>query len=173
MTAHNHYCKSCAEARKGAPVPYDQLDPEMVDVVRAINTIPGIRTLDSCFGHPGSGDPHKSHQAHAYVGLAPTGGSKENLIHFWRDFFDVNYGKLDMPTGWVQFNLVWYPFDPDPVQLIRLNIDCEHDPFIDPRGAQEKKEAFLFLQKFIAEYNQTHAYLMEQQDGAAASAEAH
>lgn len=57
----SEFCKSCADARAGAPVPYDDLDPEMVGLVRAINTIPGMRTLDSCFGHPGSGDEHLSH----------------------------------------------------------------------------------------------------------------
>jgi hypothetical protein len=68
-----HYCESCDAAIKGAPVPYQNLDPEMVDLVRALNTVPGMRTLDSCFGHPGSGDPNKEHHSHAYVGMTYTG----------------------------------------------------------------------------------------------------
>ena len=173
MTAHNHYCKSCADARRGAPIPYQDLDPEMMDLVKALNTVPGIRTLDSCFGHSGSGDPTKAHQSNVYVGLAPTlGEDSARLQHFWSDFFDVNYGKLDMPTGWVQYSIIFYPYDPD--VLIRLNIDVEHDPAIDPRGAQEKKEAMMYLQKFIQEYNETHTDLLpnvEHQDGIAAQAQ--
>src|SRR5579863_8799149 len=106
MTAHNHYCKSCANARKGAPVPYEDLDPEMVDIVKALNTIPGMRTLDSCFGHSGSGDTKKAHQSNVYIGLAPAlGEGVHRLQHFWGAFFESNYGKLDMPTGYVQFSL--------------------------------------------------------------------
>lgn len=153
---HNQHCKSCAAARNGAPVPYDDLDPEMVDVVKAINTIPGIRTLDSCFGHAGSGDPNKSHQDYAYVGMAITNHDK--FMHFWNTFFDVAYGKL-IPKGspgYVQFSVVVYPFDPDSQKLIRLMVDVEHDPAIDPRGAQEKKSAFTMLQSFITEYLALH-----------------
>lgn len=164
MSAHGHYCKSCADARAGAPVPYKDLDPEMVDVVKAINTIPGIRTLDSCFGHSGSGDPKKAHQANVYVGMTHTGESLELLQHFWGDFFEHNYGKLQMPTGVVQFSVVYYPFDPEPDFLIRLNIDVEHDPAIDARGAQEKKEALLYLQNFIQRYNETHKHLASHKE---------
>ncbi len=170
MSAHNHFCKSCADARKGAPVPYEDLDPEMVDVVKALNTVPGMRTLDSCFGHSGSGDPKKAHQSNVYVGLARAiGEDLHRLRHFWNDFFDTNYGKLEMPTGWVQFSLVVYPFDPDPEQLIRLNIEVEHDPAIDPRGAQEKKEALLYLQTFIQRYNETHKDFNFEQEHSSAS----
>jgi hypothetical protein len=161
MTAQNHYCKSCADARRGAPVPYDDLDPEMVDLVKALNTVPGMRTLDSCFGHPLSTAPNRSHQGHAFVGLAYTGHDHKLLQHFWQDFFDVNYGKLEMQTGFVQFSIIYYPYDPNPDYLIRLIVETEHNPAVDPRGDQEKKEAFLYLQKFIAQYAETHQQFFE------------
>jgi hypothetical protein len=158
--AHYHYCESCAAARAGAPVPYDQLDPEVVDLVKALNSVPGMRTLQSCFGHTGSGDPKKAHQDYVFVDLART--DKLLFSHFWRDFFDANYGKPEMSTGYVQFSVVYYPFDPDPNYLIRLMIEVEHDPSIDPRGNQEKKEAMQHLQNFIAKYLETHQEFFEQ-----------
>jgi hypothetical protein len=151
----SHFCKSCEDARKGAPVPYDKLDPEMVDLVRDLNTVKGMRTLDSCFGHPGSGDPHKAHQSHAYVGITPTdehdGGS---FNAFWQEFFRDHYGKLEMPDGYIQYTVVNYLYQPD--RLVRLHIDCQHDPSIDGRGIQEKKDAIKYLRLFIADYNKKH-----------------
>ena len=32
-------------------IPYDEFDPEVVELCRAINDLPGVRTTESCCGH--------------------------------------------------------------------------------------------------------------------------
>lgn len=34
------------------PTPYDELDPNITDLVRILNSFPGIETVGSCGGHP-------------------------------------------------------------------------------------------------------------------------
>lgn len=152
--SEGHFCKSCDDARKGAPVPYDKLDPEMVDIVRALNTVDGIRTLDSCFGHTGSGDPNKGHQTHAYVGMTLSENSGDKFARFWGSFFSHFSGKFEASDGFIQFTVVEYLFEP--YALMRLHVECQHDPSIDPRGGREKKEAFKILEAYIRSYNAEH-----------------
>lgn len=149
-----HFCKSCEDSRKGAPVPYDKLDPEMVDLVKALNSVDGMRTLDSCFGHSGSGNPRKAHQDHAYVGITPSDEDGQKFNAFWVEFFKDHYGKMEVSDGYIQFTVVNYLYQPD--RLVRLHMDCEHDPAIDPRGIQEKKDAISYLQHYVDNYNKKH-----------------
>jgi hypothetical protein len=37
--------------RRGGEIPYDELDPPIVELVRVLNELPGIETLGSCAGH--------------------------------------------------------------------------------------------------------------------------
>ena len=154
MTAQVHYCKSCAEARAGKPVPYQDLDPEMIELVRDLNSIPGFRTVDSCYGHPST---DHNFQSFSYVGfeIKHDGHDFELFRSFWEIFFDQYYGKIGMPTGYVQFSIVYYPFDPG--GLVRLHIEVEHNAAINPKGDQEKKEAIQFLRSYIKMYLDTHS----------------
>ncbi len=43
------------EIPQDSSIPYDEIDPNIVSVVRALNTFSGIRTLNSCGGHQDAG----------------------------------------------------------------------------------------------------------------------
>ena len=101
-------CQSCANARAGGPIPYDDLDPEMVGLVEALNTIPGLRTIDSCFGHPGSGRTG-NHQSEAFVGMLPTDHDASRFNAFWENFFSEYGGKIVTSRGYIQFTVVIIP----------------------------------------------------------------
>lgn len=154
MTVHNHLCKMHQEAISGTQdhIPYEDIDLQMVELVRDLNTVPGMRTIDSCFGHAGSGIENKGTQTEAYVGVMPTDAKK--FDNFWRTFFEHAYGKQEMATGFVQLSLIQYLYDP--IHLTRLIIDPEHDTSIDPRGVQEKKDGIGLMRSFIHHYLKEH-----------------
>jgi hypothetical protein len=131
-------------------IPYDEIDVEVRQLVRDLNTISGMRTIDSCFGHSGTGKIC-NHNSEVFVGIEPTGKNSEKFNLFWRGFFKKYGGKTNTSTGWIQFTVVDYPYEPYP--LTRLRISPKHDPSVDPRGIQEKKEGIEIMRQFIAEYN--------------------
>lgn len=75
---------------------------------------------------------------------------EDKFNQFWSEFFARYGGKREVKDGFIQFSVVDYPYEPHP--LTRLHIECQHDPAIDPRGVQEKKDAMRFLQGYIEHY---------------------
>lgn len=125
---------------------FGHVDIEMHDVINKLNLIPGIETIDCCFGHPSSGVTC-NHHSNWFIGLKATDLRLFDV--FWARFFSRYVGKTDTPTGWVQFTmhqLMYYPF-----QGITLKCGSEHDPAIDERGNEEKVFALKLLCEFIDE----------------------
>jgi hypothetical protein len=149
------------------PIDWSRVDPEMVEVVKAINNLPHVRTIDSCIGHPGK---MCNHQSHAFIGVAPK--TKEtaeaDFFEFFSFFFSQFAGKIECMhadanpnpnpnlESWFQVSLSAY-FDhfltgQENAPMFRLHVSPRHDPAFNEIGVEEKKRGLQLISAVVKDY---------------------
>ena len=143
------------------PLDWSRVDPEVVEVIKAINRLPHVRTIDSCFGHPGK---MCNHQSHAFIGVAPK--TKEtaeaDFFEFFAFFFSQFAGKVECMhadydlESWFQVSLSAY-FDhfltgPENAPMFRLHVSPRHDPAFSEIGIEEKKRGLQLISAAVKDY---------------------
>ena len=69
IPAHQRVPNQRSFRSSGSPlvVPYEDLDPNIIHLVRVLNAIPGITTLESCGGHSGPIGPTQRPEGEWYI----------------------------------------------------------------------------------------------------------
>lgn len=138
------------------PINWERVDPEMVQAIQALNKLPGIATVDSCFGHPGK---MCNHHSYCFIGVKPTDEDGSGFAQFFSYLFTECLGKIECEyehESWFQFGLIAYMDEmligrtaqPD----YRIQISPRHDPGIHEQGKVEKLEGLKILVQLVEEY---------------------
>lgn len=131
-------------------IPYERIDPELRELVRLLNKVKGMMTVDSCFGHPGK---IWNHDSEAFIGVFIT--DRKLFNEFWTAFFEKFDGKVTtgLNTGDVQFCMHKHCFQwwAQPKERV-FTIHGWHDPSTR-KGREEKLIAIKMACEFIKQYN--------------------
>jgi hypothetical protein len=128
----------------------NDVDLELRELVKVMNEVGCIKTIDSCFGH--TGDITCNHHSESFIGVEPR--DAEKFHKFWTEFFKEYCGKTKTATGWIQFTLRSYPYEP--YGLIRFCISPEHNPHVDQRGIDEKLAGISIMKSFCDNWKGIH-----------------
>jgi hypothetical protein len=99
----------------GYEVDYSQIDLELREVIKMLNQIDGVGTVDSCFGHPEDPSMHQNQHLEAFIGLTCT--DAQRFTNFWQfvlSYTHGQWGKIYLCEGnrsgfVVSSNLYLYP----------------------------------------------------------------
>lgn len=127
----------------------DSIDAELRELVVALNNVPGVVTVDSCFGHPGR---TCNHHTYFFIGVRAAKDKQHLFDEFWQTFFNKYAGKTFTDKyGYVQFVMTVGLFNC--YSGIRLQCSPEHDPGDTEDGHREKlcaiQMALDFARNFI------------------------
>lgn len=89
-------------------IPYDQLDPNIVGLVRALNALPGITTIGSCGGHENPGETQRPlgewfvtfrvlHRRGGWRSLESIAGA--TTLDPWRTRLSAHSSRPGQPSG--------------------------------------------------------------------------
>src|ERR1700756_5563572 len=83
VVAENRWCP------QGYKVNFDDIDPELRQLVSLVNQVGGMETLACCFGHPEDGTKVQNHHLHAFVDL--NSRDPQKFMDFWRYVMSFTY----------------------------------------------------------------------------------
>jgi len=149
----------------------DFVDPEMVEVIHALNQLPFLATVDSCYGHPGT-TANFFHHHNAFIGVKVKDGREEEFMKFFRDIFYQypnvkvkgvafigEYEVIPYCTKDLAFRIVLSTdlnnqlTHPHRDKIYNVEIVPMHNPNVDLNEAdQEKQHGLQFLCKMVNEF---------------------
>lgn len=146
---------------------WDLVDPEMVEVIHALNQLPFLATVDSCYGHPGT-TAKFFHHHNAFIGVKVKDGQEEEFMEFFRDIF-YKYPNVKVKGKDLAFRIVLSTdlnnqlTHPHRDKIYNVEIVPMHNPNVDLNEAdQEKQHGLQFLcdtvDEFIYQQNVVRIY---------------
>ena len=107
-------------------IPWEILDPEVIDLVRAMNAIPGVTTHFSCSGHDQAPDDENwapgGYVAFTVDSLATLERVAEAVWHGPQDVLDVSH---NVPLGRAMYCLRWGDFEATHEDRVRVIADLK------------------------------------------------
>ncbi len=136
MTTRAKTTIEVAEDREGPVVPYDEIDPGVRDLVRALNELPGCATTGSCEGHATPG-PGAWPLGSWYVKLGFDLGGEGRFALELLAWLVNDYLVSRLPR--VLFFPVAAPVDLNwPMSTLAFTLECQDNPEVDPQEVADE-----------------------------------